>query len=238
MHLAFQASTVIPDSAWQLLSLATPSTKVVLLITALFSLVSWFVIGQKGWQLRKLKSQNTRLLQALEGAPRLQDAHRVVLKLPPSALGRIFREAMSFYNDLFPGILKDGPSAPVSLSSTQLEALKMVLAKEIGAERDGAARLIGSLATVGSVSPLLGLLGTVLGVMHAFLGMGQKGAGNIAAVAPGIAEALITTVAGIAAAIPALVAYNYFAGKTAALEGEMEGFANGLVGWMAKERWL
>ncbi|KAB2868919.1 MAG: ATP-binding cassette domain-containing protein [Burkholderiaceae bacterium] len=125
-----------------------------------------------------------------------------------------------------------------SLTTTQLEAFKMVLGKEVGAERDQAGRLVSSLATIGSVSPLLGLLGTVLGVMHAFLGMGQKGSGNIAAVAPGIAEALITTVAGIAAAIPALMAYNYFAGKTAQFEGDLDGFANGLVGWMAREGWL
>ena len=228
----------IPTSAWQLLAIATPATKIVLAITALFSVTSWFVIGLKAWQLRKIKAQNARLLHALEGTPRLQDAHRAVLKLPSSPLGRVFREAMSFYNDLVPGILKDGPVKPVSLTSTQLEALKMILGKEVGAERDAAAKLIPSLATVGSVSPLLGLLGTVLGVMDAFIGMGQKGAGNIAAVAPGIAEALITTIAGIAAAIPALVAYNYFASKAAVLEGELEGFANGLVGWMAKEGWL
>ena len=238
MPLALQASTLIPTSAWQLLAIATPATKAVLGVTALFSVISWFVIGVKAWQLRKINGQNARLLLALEGAPRLQDAHRLVLKLPSSPLGRVFREAMGFYHDLVPGILKDGPATPVSLTSTQLEALKMVLGKEVGAERDAAAKLIPSLATVGSVSPLLGLLGTVLGVMDAFLGMGQKGAGNIAAVAPGIAEALITTVAGIAAAIPALVAYNYFASKTAVLEGELEGFANGLVGWMAKEGWL
>ncbi len=228
----------IPTSAWQLLAIATPATKIVLAITALFSVISWFVIGLKAWQLRRLKAQNARLLRALEGTPRLQDAHRVVLKLPSSPLGRVFGEAMAFYNDLVPGVLKDGPAKPVSLTATQLEALKMILGKEVGAERDAAARLIPSLATVGSVSPLLGLLGTVLGVMDAFIGMGQKGAGNIAAVAPGIAEALITTVAGIAAAIPALVAYNYFASKAAVLEGELEGFANGLVGWMAKEGWL
>lgn len=238
MISALQASTLIPTSIWQLLELATPATIVVLAVTALFSLVSWFVIGVKAWQLRKIRSQNTRLLRALEGAPRLQDAHRVVLKLPPSPIGRVFREAMSFYSDLAPGVFKDGSVERVSLTVTQLEALKMVLGKEVGAERDAAAKLIPSLATVGSVSPLLGLLGTVLGVMDAFLGMGQKGAGNIAAVAPGIAEALITTVAGIAAAIPALVAYNYFASQTAVLEGELEGFANGLVGWMAKEGWL
>lgn len=238
MHLALQASTLIPTSAWQLLALATPATKVVLAVTALFSVISWFVIGLKAWQLGRIKAQNARLLHALEGTPRLPDAYRVVLKLPSSPIGRVFREAMSFYNDLVPGILKDGPAERVSLTSTQLEALKMILGKEVGAERDAAAKLIPSLATVGTVSPLLGLLGTVLGVMDAFLGMGQKGAGNIAAVAPGIAEALITTVAGIAAAIPALIAYNYFASKAAVLEGELEGFANGLVGWMAKEGWL
>lgn len=114
----------------------------------------------------------------------------------------------------------------------------MILGKEVGAERDGAARLVTGLATIGSVSPLLGLLGTVLGVMDAFLGMGQKGSGNIAAVAPGIAEALITTVAGIGAAIPALMAYNYFANRLGRFEGELDGFANGLVGWMAREGWL
>lgn len=238
MHLALQASTQIPSSAWQLLAIATPATRIVLAVTAAFSIVSWFVIGLKAWQLRKINSQNARLLRALEGAPRLQDAHRVVLKLPSSPLGRVFREGMGFYGDLVPGALKDGPPERVSLTSTQLEALKMVLGKEVGAERDAASKLIPSLATVGSVSPLLGLLGTVLGVMDAFLGMGQKGTGNIAAVAPGIAEALITTVAGIAAAIPALMAYNYFASKTAVLEGQLEGFANGLVGWMAKEGWL
>ena len=94
------------------------------------------------------------------------------------------------------------------------------------------------IGTVAANAPYIGLLGTVLGVMNAFLGMGQKGSGNIAAVAPGIAEALITTVAGIGAAIPALMAYNYFAAKAGQLEGELEGFASGLIGWMAREGWI
>ncbi len=121
------------------------------------------------------------------------------------------------------------------MTGTQLEALKMVLNKEVAAERDIMARFIAWLATVGSVSPLLGLLGTVLGVMDAFIGIGTKGSGNIAAVAPGVAEALVTTVAGLAAAIPAVIAYNLFVNRLGLFAGELEGFANELVGTMARE---
>jgi biopolymer transport protein TolQ len=238
MLYLLQATALMPKNGWQLLLIATPATKVVLGVTAVLSLFSWFVMGQKAWQFRRLNRQASRFFQALEGAPKLSDAYRVALKLPASPFVRLFREAMSFYNELMPGVVRDGPTQKVQVTPTQLEALKLVLFKEVGAERDGAARSVSSLATIGSVSPLLGLLGTVLGVMDAFLGMGQKGSGNIAAVAPGIAEALITTVAGIGAAIPALMAYNYFANKVARFEGELEGFASGLVAWMAREGWL
>jgi biopolymer transport protein TolQ len=71
--------------------------------------------------------------------------------------------------------------------------------------------------------------------MDAFIGISTKGSGNLAAVAPGVAEALVTTVAGLAAAIPAVMAYNYFAGKVGEFESELEGFGNALVGWMARE---
>ncbi|MGE0442920.1 MAG: MotA/TolQ/ExbB proton channel family protein [Gemmatimonadales bacterium] len=238
MLFAFQALTAVPDSAWQLLVTANLTTKIVLGVTAVLSLYSWFVMGLKYWQFRRLRRQANRFFQALEGAPRLPDAYRVALKLPASPFTKLFREAMHFYEEIFPGANREGPEPGRSMTPTQLEALKLVLGKEVGAERDVSIRLVPTLGTIGAVSPLLGLLGTVLGVMHAFLGMGQKGSGNIAAVAPGIAEALITTVAGIAAAIPALMAYNYFVAKATRFEGDLDGFANGLIGWMAREGWV
>lgn len=91
------------------------------------------------------------------------------------------------------------------------------------------------LAIIGSVSPLLGLLGTVVGVMNSFIGITSQGSANIAAVAPGIAEALITTVVGLAVAIPAVIAYNHFAGKLGLFTGELEGFAAEFVGTLARE---
>ncbi|MBS1240828.1 MAG: MotA/TolQ/ExbB proton channel, partial [Gemmatimonadetes bacterium] len=133
------------------------------------------------------------------------------------------------------GALGEGDASTYSLSDAQLEALKMVLAKEIAAETDTFAHRVPWLATIGAVSPLLGLLGTVLGVMDAFLGIAAKGSGNLGAVAPGVAEALVTTVAGLAVAIPSVMAYNYFAGRVGRLERELEGFGNELVGWMARE---
>ncbi len=238
MFLIVQATNTAPTSAWQLVLVSSLETKVVLGITVVFSLASWFIIGLKWWQFRRTRRQASRFFGALEGAAKLQDAYRMAMKLPNSPFNRLFREGMSFYNELQPGVVKDGPQVRVSLAPTQLEAFKMVLGKEVGGERDAVARLVPWLATIGSVSPLLGLLGTVLGVMDAFIGIGQKGSGNIAAVAPGVAEALVTTVAGLAAAIPAVMAYNYFASRTGQFEGELEGFANSLVGWMAREGWI
>ncbi len=238
MLLALQTPNLVPSSAWQMVLVSSLETKIVLVITAVFSLFSWFIIGLKWWQFRRSRSQSNRFFQALEGAPKLHDAYRVVMKLPNSPFNRLFREGMHFYNELFPGVVRDGPTERISIAATQLEAFKMVLGKEVSVERDAAARLVPWLATIGSVSPLLGLLGTVLGVMTAFLGISQKGSGNISAVAPGIAQALVATVAGLAAAIPAVMGYNYFASRTAQFESELEGFANTLVGWMAREGWL
>lgn len=238
MLLLLQAPAIVPSSTWQMVLLSSTETRIVLAITAFFSLVSWFIIGLKWWQFRRIRSQSGRFFQALESAPKLQDAYRVVMKLPNSPLNRLFREGMHFYNELFPGVVRDGPTERVNLSVTQLEAFKMVLGKEVAAERDAVSKLVPWLATIGSVSPLLGLLGTVIGVMNAFMGIGQKGSGNISAVAPGIADALIATVAGLAAAIPAVMAYNYFVSRTGYFEGELEGFAHSLVGWMAREGWI
>src|SRR5207247_6097682 len=121
----------------------------------------------------------------------------------------LLREGIQFFSELKPGGLKEnGPAVATqsTLTATQLEALRMVLAKEVAAERDAAARFIPWLATFGSVSPLLGLLGPVLGVLDAFVGIAVGGSGNIAAVAPGVAEALVTTVAGVRVAVRSLSA--------------------------------
>ncbi|HXI20117.1 MAG TPA: MotA/TolQ/ExbB proton channel family protein [Gemmatimonadales bacterium] len=233
-----QAGSALPSSSWDLVLNSSPETKVVLAITLLFSVVSWFLIGLKWWQFRRVRRQADRFFGELERTTRLKDAYHAVMKLPPSPYNRLFREGLNFFTELRPGTLRQEERPQATLTGTQLEALKMILGKEVAAERDLMARFVTWLATIGSVSPLLGLLGTVLGVMDAFIGIASRGSGNISAVAPGVAEALVTTVAGLATAIPAVIAYNLFVNRLGLFAGELEGFANELVGTMAREGML
>ena len=231
-----QIGGAVPGSPWELVLASSAETKIVLAVIMLFSLSSWFIIIYKWWQFRRARRQADRFFAEMERTTRLEEAYHAVMRLPPSPYNRLFREAMAFVSDLRPAASGSAPAVSKgSMSGTQLEAFKMILAKDIAAERDAMAQFIPWLAIIGSVGPLLGLLGTVLGVMDAFIGIATKGSGNIAAVAPGVAEALVTTVAGLAAAIPAVIAYNIFASRIGIFAGELEGFANELIGTMARE---
>ena len=231
-----QVTGAIPTSSWELLTTASPATKLILAVLAFFSLMTWFFIALKLWQFRRVRRQGDRVFAALERTTRLEDAYHAVMKLPASPYGRILREGINFFAELRPGALQATADQPQSvLSVTQLEALRMVLEKEIGAERDIMAKYLPWLATTGSVSPLMGLLGTVLGVMDSFIGIATGGSGNISAVAPGIAEALITTVAGLFVAIPAVIAYNILVNRLGLFAGELEGFSQEIVGALARE---
>jgi len=233
--MLLQAETGTPTSWVDLVRNAGPEVLGVLVVTGLLSVASWFIIAMKWWQFRRIRTQIKRFFDEVERESGLREAYRKVMKLPPSPFSRLFREGITFYSELKPGVMAEGERTAHTLTDSQLEALKMVLSKEISSERDAAAHYVPWLATIGAVSPLLGLLGTVLGVMNAFLGIMQGGSGNLAAVAPGVAVALITTVAGLAVAIPAVMGYNLFASRVGRYEGELEGFGNALVGWMARE---
>ena len=234
--MMLQAGGALPTSPWELVTTSSAATKFILLVLVLFSLVCWFLILLKGTQFRRVRKLGDGFFNALERTARLEDAYHAIMKLPPSPYGRLLREAINFLSELRPGALREeGRVEGSTLSSTQLEVLRMQLAKEIGVERDLMARFIPWLATIGSVSPLLGLLGTVLGVMDAFIGIAAGGSGNISAVAPGVAEALVTTVLGLAVAIPAVIAYNILANRLGVFAGELEGFAQEIIGTMARE---
>lgn len=235
--MLLQVGTAVPTTPWELVLTSSRETKFVLGVLVVFSLISWYLIVLKWWQFRKLRRLADRFIVEIERAARLEDAYHAAMRLPPSPYNRLLREGIHFFSELKPGSLKkeEGATPGSTLTTTQLEALRMVLAKEVAAERDVAARFIPWLATFGSVSPLLGLLGTVLGIMDAFIGVALGGSGNIAAIAPGVAEALVTTVAGLAVAVPAVFAYNIFVNRLGLFAGELEGFAQEIIGTMARE---
>lgn len=225
----------VPTSTLDMIISGGLSTHIVLGILGIFSISGWVIIFWKASQFRRVRQQGTRFVAALERAQRLEDAYKSVMRLPESPYTRLFRQGVNFFSELRPGALKeDAPVAP-GLTEAQLHALRMVLEKEQGQESDELAAGVTWLAILAAVSPLLGLLGTVLGVMSAFLGVAASGTANIAAIAPGVAEALVTTVAGLIVAIPAAIAYNHFASRLGAFEGELEGFASEFIGTLARE---
>jgi biopolymer transport protein TolQ len=131
--------------------------------------------------------------------------------------------------------LASTPDRAARLSGSQVEALRLVLDSETSAERDRLARFVPWLATIGSVSPLIGLLGTVLGVINSFIGIATEGSGNIGAVAPGVAEALTATAGALAVAIPAVFGYNLFANRLNRIDNELEGFGSEVIALMVRE---
>jgi biopolymer transport protein TolQ len=234
MHLLL-LQVAPPRTALDMVMAATLPTKIVLSVMLAFSLAAWWIIFWKWRQFRAVRRQGDEFLERMERAQRLEDAYKMILSLPDSPYGRVFRQGINFFSELRPGALREGAPKGEGLSLTQLEALRLVLEKEEVEERDELARGLTWLAVIGSISPLLGLLGTVIGVMNVFFGIAATGAANLAAVGPGVGEALITTVVGLAVAIPAVIAYNYFVGRLNLVTGELEGFSSEFIGTLARE---
>jgi biopolymer transport protein TolQ len=213
---------------------ASIETQVVLVICAVFSVASWYIIAAKWWEFRSLASHRRAFRHAVDRARDVDERLQAVAGLGNSPYAEVVRGTGQFIQDLTAAMQRANVTR-TGLSLTQLEALTLTVEAGIGATVDDTRRMIPLLAVVGATAPLLGLFGTVIGIMNAFLGIASKGTGNIGAVAPGIAEALIATAAGLGAAIPAVIAYNVFTGRSERLEGELERLAQETIGALGRE---
>ncbi len=229
-----QDSAAAGQSLTQLILGGSVATQAVLVICVVFSIMSWYVIAAKWWEFRRLARARAEFHHALDRARTMEAREQAMAGLGESPYAAIVRATASFMADLRAAMARDNVTR-TGLSLTQLEALSMTLETEVGEEVERVGRMIPLLATIASSAPLLGLFGTVLGIMRAFLGISQGGTSNIAAVAPGIAEALIATAAGLGAAIPAVVAYNVFTSRAQRLEGELERVAQDTIGHLGRE---
>ena len=174
-----------------------------------------------------VRQRSARFLTKFESVARFDQAVSIAAREDPNPYTRILRRASDF--------LTAGLASGATLSAAQVEALRLLLDAETNTERDRLARFIPSLGTIGSVSPLIGLLGTVLGVIDAFVGIATKGSGNIGAVAPGVAEALIATAAALSVAIPAVFGYNLFANRLNRLDVELDGFGSAVIALIVRD---
>ena len=240
MTAMLQVSQAVPTTPVELITHATAMTKVVLVVLLVLTIVSWGVMLSKWWELRSAERASRLFASEFTRATRLEQVRSLAKRTPPSPFTRVFGRAADFLHDLRVGARQQGEPVPAAgdrapLTSSQVEALRLLLDSESAAERDRLSRFIPLLAMIGSVSPLIGLLGTVLGVIDAFIGIATKGSGNIGAVAPGVAEALVATAAALAVAIPAVFGYNIFAARVNRIDGELEAFGTEIIAMMVRE---
>jgi biopolymer transport protein TolQ len=197
----------------------------VLLLLVLFSLVSWAIIIFKGLALRRAYAHSRTFLDVFRKSSKFSEVNSVCAQLAASPLVGVFQAGYHEVNQqVRPAGAKDpAPAARPTVRS--LESLSRALVRAATVESTRLDRRITFLATTASVTPFVGLFGTVWGIMNAFRDIGMAGSASLAVVAPGISEALITTAMGLAAAIPAAFFYNFFQSRIKVLTAMMDDFA-------------
>src|SRR5437016_5074064 len=211
MHVFLLLTVVVGGEIVDLVGQTGVVAKFVLLLLLAFSLVSWAIILSKWSLLRRARVQSGRFIRAFRKAQRLQDMGAVAEQFKPSPLVPVFENA---YEEV-----RRQAGQPRNMTAVQRSI-------QIGASEEltRLERRLPWLATTGAVTPFIGLFGTVWGIIDAFQGLGDAGAATLRAVAPGISEALITTAAGLFAAIPAVIFYNQIVHQIREFGSRMDDF--------------
>jgi biopolymer transport protein TolQ len=212
---------------------AGPMVQFVLVLLLVFSVVSWAIILMKYRLITKTEKENGLFLDAYMNSSRLSDVLPESKKYPNSTIAEVFRAGyveLGRVSKTSRGVASDpidpsGPG-PSTIERKAVDNVERALHRACGTESSKLESLLGFLATTGSACPFIGLFGTVWGIMNAFRGIGARGSATLAVVAPGISEALIATAFGLAAAIPAVVFYNYYVNRIRNISLEMDNFAS------------
>jgi len=210
-------------SIYRLILDASPFAKVILFVLLGFSVISWAVIIEKIRFFRAADQNSSLLLRRFREGARLDELSAISRQTPSSPYSSVLTGAVS---ELSMQSNSSSAKGGATSSSMEIGRVRSAMSRNASNEISKMESYLNFLATTGSVTPFVGLLGTVWGVMSAFLSMGLRGSATLAVVAPGIAEALIATVAGLAAAIPAVVAYNYFLGRVRGTQNDMTTFVS------------
>src|ERR1700722_14019368 len=219
MHFSFLLAAVVVGEIVDLVGETGPVAKVVLLILLIFSVISWAIILSKWSLVRRARVQSGRFVRAFRKAQRLQDVSAVAEQFKPSPLVAVF---------------EGGYAEARRQGST--EAIRRSMQIAVSEEVSRLERNMPWLAITGAVTPFVGLFGTVWGIIDAFHGLGTAGAATLRAVAPGISEALITTAAGLAAAIPAVIAYNLIIGSIRELAARNDDFSLEMINLIERQQ--
>lgn len=222
-----------PLSVVDLVVQSGPLAKGVLLILLIFSMISWAIILQKWVVFRTARKEDGRFLANFSKTQSLTNIYNSARDQLYSPVSRVFltgyRE-LYLFQEMAKKELNQRESSlrakEPGISETDLKGISLALNKAINKEIERLSHRLDFLATTGSTTPFIGLFGTVWGIMHSFRSIGIKGTASIGGVAPGIAEALIATAAGLAAAIPAVIFYNYYNDKIRLFTSTMDDFSH------------
>jgi biopolymer transport protein TolQ len=222
---------------------AGPVVKGVLLLLLFFSITTWAIILIKWRYIRKAQKESADFTELFWQCKTLSDAFSKAKALKSSPVARIFITGymeLSKFNKTKSKADKGMSESEIENPNTQEDRrvignLQRSLRRSINIEVRRLTQLIPFLATAGNTSPFIGLFGTVWGIMSTFQGIGLSGSASLAVVAPGISEALIATAAGLAVAIPSVIAYNHFIGKVRLLDSELQGFSTDLLNIIERE---
>lgn len=193
----------------------------VLVLLVLFSVVSWYIIAFKFFFLRRAQRQSGRFLDAFWHSKRLDAIYKSAEDYRRAPISHVFKAG---YIELTK--IKNDKRSDAASWLGDMQSIERALERARLSELTHLESMIPFLATTGSAAPFVGLFGTVWGIMNAFRNIGVHKSANLATVAPGIAEALVATAIGLMAAIPAVVAYNYFTRRVKVQVAEMETFAS------------
>ncbi|MBI3596496.1 MAG: MotA/TolQ/ExbB proton channel family protein [Nitrospirae bacterium] len=216
----------IDTSVIDLILSASIITQAVLIVLLLFSLVSWAIIFQKFFLFRKAAAEDRRFLSLYWKVENLIELRKAAMRLQRSPVARIFLAGMERLDPGFALKSEDDLRSVEELGGAAgLKILERTLKRTVDEQIGALESYLSFLATTGNVSPFIGLFGTVLGIIAAFQGISRQGTASITAVAPGVSEALVATAAGLLAAIPAVVAFNYYVSRIRVMASAMETFS-------------
>ncbi len=221
-------ATLDQMSIWSLISHASLLVKCVMLILLAASVVSWYIIIKHGMLLRSQESGWKRFLHAFRSQSDLTSIDTEAEK--DSGIVDIYQQGLDEYQHIY----QDNTAQSKLSNQDVMESVERRLLISITEQEERLQQNLTFLATVGSVSPYIGLFGTVWGIMHAFIGLSGVEQATLNTVAPGIAEALIATAIGLFAAIRAVVAYNRFSARADKMSTRYYSFANELQGRLTR----
>ena len=220
------AAPVQQESIFRMVTGSGPVVQGVLYILLLASVFSWAVIFYKFRQIRRARSQSERLIEIFWETKNLTAIHGATEELKYSSVGQVFRAGYQELVRLTRAKRQDNSGEPLTTELGGIGNVERAMKRATSQQLTELERALTFLATTASATPFIGLFGTVWGIMNAFIGLSTTHSSSIQAVAPGIAEALIATATGLAAAIPAVIAYNHFSSQIRVLAVEMENFSS------------